>query len=81
MPYVKSYVTIHKNVQHITHRPSLMDKHILKVSNQATKEKDIEKRFEKNIILYTKTSKQVSDTPTIDLFKVNSLFSRHDLAG
>ena len=47
MPYVKSYVTIHKNVQHITHRPSLMDKHILKVSNQATKEKNIEKRFEK----------------------------------
>ena len=52
MPYVKSYVTIHKNVQHITqnitsNRPSLMEKDILKVSSQATKEKDIEKRLQK----------------------------------
>ena len=80
MPYVKSYVTFHKNVQHITqnitsNRPNLMDKYILKVSSQTTKETALKKKY----IFYIKTCKQVCDTPTIDLLKINSLFDRHDL--
>ena len=64
MPYVKSYVTIHKNVQHITqnitsNRPNIMDKDILKVAAELPRKRilredcrNFSNGFEKKHILY-----------------------------